>query len=176
MDDKEYFKEALNFVLHLEGGLKLHKNITESETTYAGIYRKSNPDWPGWAFIDRGEKVPFQLVEEFYYDNYWLKFSEVKDVVKKLCLFESAVNLGVTMAIKLAQITVDTTTDGILGPHTLLLINDIDSEKFIYKFLMYRISFYHELVSKRPDRYKVYFHGWVKRVIEVLSWLQLYLV
>ena len=52
------FEKALEKVLQLEGGLKLHKNPTENFETYAVIYRKAHPNWEGWKYLDRGLEPP----------------------------------------------------------------------------------------------------------------------
>lgn len=83
------FEKALRKILELEGGLKLHKNPTEEYETYAGIYRKAHPEWEGWKYIDKGLEPPFELVKDFYYENYYKPFEEVRDERVKSLLFET---------------------------------------------------------------------------------------
>ena len=167
------FKETLQKVLQLEGGLTLHKNPTEDAETYAGIYREANPEWEGWKWIDRGETPPFELVEKFYYENYYKHFDvNIDERIKKL-LFETAVNLGVRQTVKLAQKVLGVKTDGILGPHTLSALRNVNVKDFIKDFTLARIAFYTQLANRNPKRYTVYLRGWINRTLEVLSWVSL---
>ena len=67
------FDPAFESMIRNEGGYKLHKVAGDrGGMTYAGISRVMNPQWVGWAFIDRGEIPPSQLVRDFYREGYWL--------------------------------------------------------------------------------------------------------
>jgi len=165
------FEKALEKVLELEGGLRLHKNPTENFETYAGIYRKAHPEWEGWKYIDKGLEPPFELVKEFYYENYWRPFEEVKDERIKTLLFETAINLGTRQAVKLAQKVLGVKVDGILGPKTLQALNSADPKDFIRDFTLARIAFYTALANKNPRKYGLYLRGWINRTLEVLSWV-----
>ncbi|WP_459895529.1 putative peptidoglycan-binding domain-containing protein [Desulfurobacterium crinifex] len=158
-------------MLQLEGGLKLHRNPTEQAETYAGIYRKAHPEWEGWKWIDRGQKPPFELVESFYYDNFYKPFEKVKDEKVKSLLFETAVNLGVKQTVKLLQKVLGVKTDGILGVITLQALDSVPEEDFIRDFTLARIAFYTALANKNPKRYALYLRGWVNRALEAMSWV-----
>jgi len=165
------FKEALEKVLQLEGGLRLYRNPTEQAETYAGIYRKAHPNWVGWNYIDRGEKPPFEILEKFYYENFYKPFEKVKDEKVKNLLFETAVNLGVKQTVKLLQKVLGVKADGILGPITLQAIDSIPEEELIKDFTLARIAFYTALANKNPKRYALYLRGWVNRALEAMSWV-----
>jgi len=164
------FKEVLQKVLELEGGLKLHRNPTEQAETYAGIYRKAHPEWEGWRYIDKGEMPPFELVEKFYYENFYKPFEGIESEKIKDILFETAVNVGVKQAVKLAQRVLGVKTDGILGPKTLSALNSVNPEEFIKDFTLARIAFYTALANKNPKRYALYLRGWINRALEAMSW------
>ncbi|WP_457679454.1 putative peptidoglycan-binding domain-containing protein [Thermovibrio sp.] len=164
------FKEALKKVLQLEGGLKLHKNPTEDLETYAGIYRKAHPEWDGWQYIDRGEIPPFELVESFYYNNFYKPFEKVESEKIRDLLFETAVNLGIRQTVKLAQKVLGVPADGILGPITLNALS-VNPEDFARDFTIARIAFYTALANRNPRRYGLYLRGWVNRALEALSWV-----
>jgi lysozyme family protein len=165
------FKETLEKVLQFEGGLKLHRNPTEDAETYAGIYRKAHPEWEGWAYIDRGKLPPFELVEKFYYDNYYKPFEAVKSDKIRDLLFETAVNTGLRQAIKLAQRVLGVKADSILGPITLSALNSIKPENFVKDYTLARIAFYTALANRNPRRYGIYLRGWINRTLEALSWV-----
>jgi len=165
------FKKALHKVLELEGGLRLHRNPTENFETYAGIYRKAHPNWEGWKWIDKKQKPPFELVESFYYDNFYKPFKEVKDEKVKSLLFETAVNLGVRQTVKLAQKVLGVRVDGVLGPKTLEALNSTNPEDFIKDFTLARIAFYTALANKNPKKYGLYLRGWINRTLEAMGWV-----
>ncbi len=167
----EVFEKALQKVLQFEGGLRLHRNPTEQYETYAGIYRKAHPNWEGWKYLDRGLESPFELVKEFYYENYWKPFEKVKDDQVKALLFETAVNLGVRQTIKLAQKVLGVKVDGILGPKTLEAMNSVDPKDFIRDFTLARVAFYTALANKNPKRYGIYLRGWINRTLEAMGWV-----
>ena len=164
------FKEVLQKVLELEGGLKLHRNPTEQAETYAGIYRKAHPEWEGWRYIDKGEMPPFELVERFYYENFYKPFEEIENERIKNLLFETSVNLGIRQTVKLAQKILGLPVDGILGPRTLSVLNSVNPEEFIKDFTLTRIAFYTALANKNPKRYALYLRGWINRALEAMSW------
>ena len=164
------FREALQKVLQLEGGLKLHRNPTEQAETYAGIYRKAHPEWEGWRYIDKGEMPPFELVERFYYENFYKPFEEIENERIKNLLFETSVNLGIRQTVKLAQKILGLPVDGILGPRTLSALNSVNPEEFIKDFTLARIAFYTALANKNPKKYALYLRGWINRALEAMSW------
>ena len=165
------FEKALEKVLEFEGGLRLHKNPTENFETYAGIYRKAHPNWEGWKYIDKGLEPPFELVKNFYYENYWKPFEGVKDERIKALLFETAVNLGVRQTVKLAQRVLNVKVDGILGSKTLKALNSANPEDFIRDFILARIAFYTALANKNPKKYGLYLRGWINRSLEAMGWV-----
>lgn len=165
------FESILDKVLKMEGGLKLHKNPTEKYETYAGIYRKAHPEWEGWKYIDKGLEPPFELVKDFYYENYYKPFEEVRDERVKSLLFETAINLGVRQAVKLAQKVLGVKADGILGPKTLGALNSAEPEDFIRDFTLGRIAFYTALTNKNPKKYGPYLRGWINRSLEAMGWV-----
>ena len=166
------FDKILTKTLQFEGGLRLHKNPTENFETYAGIYRKAHPDWEGWDYIDRGEDPPFELVRQFYRTHYFKHFEHLKYDVVKAILFDTAVNLGVKTAVKLAQKVLGLVPDGVIGPKTTNALDNIeDVEKFVLAYILARIAFYVNLANKNPRKYGLYLRGWLNRCLELLQWI-----
>ena len=169
------FEKALEKVLQLEGGLVLHKNPTEKAETYAGIYREEHPNWEGWNYIDNGQTPPFELVKDFYYENFYKPFEKIENETIRDLLFEFSVNASVRTAIKLLQKVVGAKSDGIIGEKTLQKLNEYltekDEEDFIKDFTLARIAFYTNLVNKNPKKYGLYLRGWINRSLEAMSWV-----
>lgn len=110
------FKKAIEKILLSEGGYSHDPNDSGGET-YKGISRKFWPDWSGWRLVDQhkadtefpkvlSKDVYLQdLVVSFYKKNFWDKiggdFIDSQSVAG--LLVDSAVNEGITPAIKRAQ-------------------------------------------------------------------------
>lgn len=116
------FKIALKKVLAAEGGYVDDPDDSGGET-FAGVSRKNNKNWKGWEIIDDIKKtfnLPYaiksfnnilftndklmELVGEVYKTNYWdpiqLDLIPSQRIANEM--FDTAVNMGVGIAIKLA--------------------------------------------------------------------------
>ena len=105
------FAQAFEAMIKDEGGYVLHAvEGDRGGMTYAGIARNMNPDWTGWAYIDRGETPPTEAVREWYRTNYWLPIAgdSLTSQVVAASIFNFAVNSSApgrpTVAVKLAQL------------------------------------------------------------------------
>ena len=157
------FNPAYEQVIKAEGGYTLHKvEHDRGGVTYAGITRKSYPDWSGWAYIDRGEAPPRPLVRAFYHAQYWLRY-KLDDVVNQdvaECIFMAGVNAEA--AIRLLQIVVKTKPDGAIGPNTLAAVNAADPQILLAYFTLAKIDRYRQIANKDKSQVK-FFLGWVNR-------------
>lgn len=165
------FEQAFERAILAEGGYKLHKVAGDTGgLTYAGIARNKNPDWPGWAFIDRGETPPSQLVRDFYRQGWWNPIMgddiESQDVAFTLYSFatNSSARLRPTTAVKLAQLVVGATPDGSLGPKTLAAINAMDPALFVAKYALARLARYEQIVRRDRTQSK-FLLGWLSRTL-----------
>ena len=75
-----------------------------------------------------------------------------------------AVNAGVRTSVKLAQLVVDSTPDGILGRKTLEKINDADEELLVTKYALAKVARYTEIVSRNRSQSK-FLLGWLNRTL-----------
>lgn len=157
-----------------EGGYVLH-NVTGDHggQTYAGIARNFHPDWQGWAIIDQGRTDNPELtdmVSDFYKSNYWdkVKGEELGHQGVAEALFNFAVNAGVKTAVKLAQLVIAATPDGIIGPITVSKLNKVDEEHFIAKYALAKTARYAEICKRNPDQ-KKFLLGWINRTLGALS-------
>jgi lysozyme family protein len=164
------FESSLNKLIVAEGGYKLTRLPTEEAVTYAGIYRQAHPRWPGWAYVDRNETPPTQLVRDFYREEFWNKIqgdSIESDELAHL-LFDFAVNTSYSVSNKLAQVILGLQADGVVGPKTIKALNEVDVEYFVLKYSIAKIARYRDIVTKNPAK-KVFLLGWVNRVLAVLG-------
>lgn len=83
--------------------------------TWSGISRKANPSWSGWKILDQiknkknGQKISTPGLEErkqsLYRTNYWNPIwgDEIKNQKVANDLYDTGVNCGVSMSIKLSE-------------------------------------------------------------------------
>jgi lysozyme family protein len=166
------FAPAFEKMLHDEGGMQL-TNIPGDRggMTYAGIARNANPDWAGWQFIDRKDfGSATQLVREFYKVNFWdrVRGDELTNQAIAETIFNFAVNTGVGVASKLAQLIVGVTPDGAIGAKTIERLNICTAEKFLPAYALAKIQRYVDICMKNRDQSK-FLLGWVRRSLEGLK-------
>ena len=166
------FGQAYERALLAEGGYKLHKVAGDTGgLTYAGIARNPNPDWPGWAYIDRGETPPSQLVRDYYREGWWepIRGDDIVDQGVAFTLYSFATNssqrLRPTVAVKLAQLVAGTTPDGVVGPKTLEAINAMNPELFVAKYALARLARYEQIVRRNRSQQK-FLLGWLSRTLK----------
>ena len=162
------FEPAFEIMMANEGGYKLTNDpVDRGGQTYAGISRRSWPQWSGWAYIDRGEIPPTQMVRDFYKTNFWdvIRGDEITDNRIASSIFNFAVNTGIKVAVKLAQIVVGVTPDGSLGEKTLAALNASSPSTFIPNYTIAKIARYRNIVRKDPTQ-KRFLLGWINRSLE----------
>ena len=166
------FSEALEVILHHEGGYVNHPKDPGGETNL-GVTKRVYEDFGG-------EKEMKELVKEdvepIYKKNYWdrVKGDDLPEGLD-LCIFDFAVNAGPGRAAKFIQRLVNTTVDGGIGPNTLKCINDYVKEntieETIEKYQTMRQEYYESLST-----FKTFGRGWTRRVDEVtekaISWIR----
>lgn len=108
------FKKSIEKILLTEGGYSHDPNDRGGET-YKGVSRKNWPNWSGWNLIDASvyktsaalNAIPglHDLVVSFYKVNFWDKVGGDAIISQSVAglLMDSAVNEGITPAVKRAQ-------------------------------------------------------------------------
>ena len=147
------FTTAFELTLKAEGGY-VHDPDDPGGETYKGIARARNAKWPGWIEVDllkNNSNFPNNLdnnlalqskVKALYEANYWDKIQGDKITDQDIAesIFDFAVNAGPRTSAKLAQITVGTMADGVIGPKTLEKINADDKRAFLSVFALAKIG------------------------------------
>ena len=169
------FEPAFEEMIRDEGGYTLH-NVEGDRggQTYAGIARNFNPNWEGWAFIDRKEIPPTAMVREWYRRSYWapIRGDEITHQSTASDIFNFAVNtsapLRPTVAVKLAQAVVGATPDGSVGPRTLLALNAYDPERFTMAYALAKMQRYADICNRNRTQSK-FLLGWTNRTLRRLK-------
>jgi lysozyme family protein len=166
------FNPAFEKMISDEGGYQLTDIPGDrGGQTYAGIARKPNPDWAGWQHIDRkdfGSATP--LVREFYKTNFWdrVRGDDLTNQAIAETIFNFAVNTGVGVAAKLAQVIVGVAPDGAIGAKTIERLNICTAEKFLPAYALAKISRYVQICMKDRSQSK-FLLGWTRRALEGLK-------
>lgn len=164
------FEPAFQRTLRAEGGFRLTDvRGDRGGQTYAGISRKANPEWPGWAWVDRDETPPTDLVRDLYRLSYWapLRCDRMPQAIAE-DVFDFAVNAGVKVSAKLAQAVAQVTPDGVVGPKTIAALAAMDPAMFRPAFALAKIARYRDIVMRNRSQSK-FLLGWINRTLEALS-------
>ena len=154
------FNDIIEITLHHEGGYVNDPNDLGGETNF-GIAKRFYPDEDIKNLTKDGAK-------DIYRRDYWDK-NKVDDMPEQLrhIYFDMCVNQGRGRAVKILQITANAKgaglkVDGGLGPKTIGSLKNVELERV----RAYRIKYYADLVTRKPDLEKFYF-GWFRRGLEV---------
>lgn len=155
------FDEAIRKIIRFEGGYVNDPDDRGGETKF-GISKRQYPD------LDI-KKLTINEAERIYHRDYWQKikgFALPQKIAE--ALFDTAVNIGVRRAVKLAQQIAGVKIDGDMGPVSLRAINAFaDKDDFMRRFILARIHYYVRIAKKRNAQRK-YMYNWVKRSVSFL--------
>ena len=156
------FDDIIVKVLHHEGGYVNDPKDPGGETNF-GIAKRSHPD------VDI-KNLTEDKAKTIYKEHYWdkNKVEELPDELRHI-YFDMCVNQGKSRAVKILQRAAnakgaDLKVDGGLGPITLRAI--LKSNVELQRVRAYRVKYYADLVTRKPDLEKFYY-GWYKRALEV---------
>ena len=102
-----------------------------------------------------------------YKADFWDKVrgDDITSQIVAESLFDTAVNMGVKTASRLAQYSLGIDADGIIGSGSVAAINGIDEPLFLANFTLGKISRYVNICLKDKSQEK-YLLGWVRRSLE----------
>lgn len=178
----EQFKhDILPITLLHEGGYSDRRNDKGGET-YRGISRKNNPDWSGWAIVDklkplsRGDVINDldlkKAVAELYWKKYFKahRFDEINSKAVQLALFDFAVNGGYSPAmlqrLLRAKFKSNIVVDGVIGKETLAAINAVAPLGLCEEVNGYRVTRFKHIVEEDPTQ-EENLDGWLKRARKI---------
>lgn len=167
------FEPAFEKMIQNEGGYQLTRiEGDRGGLTYAGISQHFHPNWQGWSLLESNPQSPeiTPLVRAFYQSEFWQKVCgddiQAQDIAENI--FDFAVNAGVATSAKLAQVTVESTPDGIIGPKTLGKLNTIEPHLFVSQFAVAKVARYAAICNSNPSQ-KKFLLGWINRTLEGLK-------
>lgn len=151
------FNTAVELVLKHEGGYIDHPSDPGGETKY-GISKRSYPS------IDIKNLTKTQAIG-IYKIDYWdkIKGDHLENTLSTI-LFDMAVNMGISQAVKLLQKACDVVQDGIISPNTIAASKRLNGRIMAEKLTQERIMFYASLKT-----FGTFGRGWVARSINTLT-------
>ena len=159
------FSEALEVILHHEGGYVNHPKDPGGETNL-GVTKRVYEEWGGTKEM---KDLTVEDVEPIYKKNYWdkIKGDDLPDGLD-LCVFDFGVNAGPGRAAKFLQKLLGVTQDGGIGPQTLGALQSAIGEdkvtqtrEMIEKYQSMRQEYYEGLST-----FDTFGKGWTRRVEE----------
>lgn len=157
------FDEALEALLKHEGGFVCHK-LDPGGMTNLGVTKKVWEEWVGHAVTEEDMRaLTPEMVAPLYKAKYWNKvYGDKLPHGVDLCVFDCAVNSGVSRAVKLLQRAVGVDDDGVIGNMTLHACEAVDADLIIQRFSEERLAFLQALPT-----FATFGKGWSRRVAEV---------
>ncbi len=158
------FERALAFVLSQEGGYSDNAKDPGGATNL-GITRATLSKWRGRKVTrEEGQSLSRREAASIYRQEYWqrCKCDQLPPALAFL-MFDTAVNQGVSRAIKFLQRSIGTKVDGIIGPNTLEAVRRREPKRVMIEFAARRMRHYGLL-----SIFSTFGLGWSRRLMEAL--------
>lgn len=160
---RENFDKSLVELLKHEGGFSAHPQ-DPGGVTNLGVTQVVWEDWIDRAVSEENMKALTPIkVAPLYREMYWdrVKADKLPSGVD-YCVFDAAVNSGVSRAAKWLQTTVGAVADGAIGEQTLKQVLLTNPQMLIDKYSANRLAFLQRLAT-----WPTFGKGWERRVEEV---------
>lgn len=166
------FDDALAHVLEMEGGYSNDPHDPGGPTNF-GIRLKVFARWAGENLtpqnradlVRRLKVISPETVRNIYFARYW-QLARCSDLPNGLALmhFDTAVNQGVSRAVRWLQTAVGTDVDGEIGPLTLKAVKRTPVDEALLTYAGLRSSHYRSLYH-----FWRFGRGWLNRVAKTLE-------
>lgn len=150
--------------------------IKREDTSMRGVVTRDPQDTGGttkWGISQKAyphldiPSLTLDEAREIYYTDYLVKPRLVTLPPAVLePVFDVAVNMGTSTAIKLLQQAVNVKQDGKLGPQTFKAVAQASPAQFRLLFTVARLLRYLDIILARPSQRK-YAKGWFRRTLEL---------
>jgi lysozyme family protein len=160
---RENFEKSLAELLKHEGGFVNHPS-DPGGVTNLGVTQEVWEDWIDRTVSEENMKALTPIkVAPLYREMYWdrVKGDKLPSGVD-YCVFDAAVNSGVSRAAKWLQTTVGAVADGVIGEQTLRQVALTNPRMLIDKYSANRLAFLQRLAT-----WPTFGKGWERRVEEV---------
>jgi lysozyme family protein len=156
------FNAAVTKTLAREGGAKITEDPNDKGgLTKFGISQRAYPNVDIRALTE-------DQARKLYRADFWDKVGgdAVASQAVAECLFDTAVNMGVTTAARLAQAAAGVPDpDGVIGPKSTAAFNAAAEGAFLANYALAKISRYASICLKDRAQEK-FLLGWIRRALE----------
>ena len=160
------FDRALPHILRHEGGFVNHPRDPGGATNF-GITQNTYNNWlRSQGHQQRSVRhITQEEVASIYKEGFWdtVRGDFLPDGVA-YCVFDASVNSGPGRAIRWLQTVVGARVDGVIGPETLGMVREMNSQALINTYCNNRLAF-----MRRLPHWDAFGRGWSRRVSEVRS-------
>ena len=159
------FNEAIPKTLAREGGSRYTE--TSGDAGGATKYGISQRAYPSLNIKNLTE----QTAMDIYHRDFWrpLQCDDIQSQTIAENLFDTAVNMGVGRAIKLAQLALDSqVVDGRMSQQTLEALNSSQVQVFLAEYTLAKVMRYVSLCNHNRVQNK-FLLGWLNRALGALS-------
>ena len=160
---KDSFQHALKELLKHEGGYVNHPSDPGGRTNL-GVTQRVWEEWVKHPVTEADMRaLTPDAVAPLYQANYWnrVKADNLPAGVD-YCVFDAAVNSGVSRAVKWLQTAAGTVADGAIGPATLGAVEAQQPDVLVKAYCATRLKFLQGLPT-----WETFGKGWGRRVQEV---------
>ncbi len=156
------FEDAIEILLHHEGGYVNHANDPGGETNF-GISSRSYP-------MVKIRDLTKQQAMEIYKIDFWDRFGVDRfPPMIRLMFLDCAVNQGPLNAVKILQESCATRVDGKLGPDTMRALMQAKEKDVLGRMSIKRLEHY----TKNPN-WQTFGAGWSKRLLHITVFCALF--
>jgi lysozyme family protein len=164
------FEKFAGKLLHLEGGFVNNPKDKGGPTKYGVIlctWQEYGHDKDGDGDIDvedikkLTEEDARYIAKKIFWDFFQADFILNESVAE--FIVDWGYNSGRKTVAKIVQRLIKVDTDGIVGAHTLGVINYVDQQILFNELILERKIFIGNIINRRPDQME-FFKGWMNRI------------
>jgi lysozyme family protein len=155
------FNYAIVKTIAKEGGSK----ITDDPNDKGGLtrYGISQRSYPNLDIKNLTESQAAVIYKRDYWDL--VRGDDIKNQIVAENIFDTAVNMGVKTASRLAQSCLDISpADGAIGDASLIKINGVTPEYFLLCYTLAKVARYASICNKDRSQSK-FLLGWINRAL-----------
>lgn len=179
MTNDPIFEQGYAYIIVNEGGWSDHP-LDPGGATNQGITKRAYESFIGHPIELEAFKNLTQMQKKYFYNVcYWRAAAcdKIKKPAIAIAIFDTTILYGVKTAITLAQVAINVCgpvlrADGVMGPESLVVLNQIDQTDFITAFQDQIYRRIYGIIERRPSS-KVFEKGWKNRTARLAKLLQL---
>lgn len=151
------FDRAFELTVGIEGGYSNDPRDPGGETNF-GISKRAHPG-------EDIKNLTLERAKQIYFHDYWVPAGCAQFVEPvAVQLFDTAVNAGVSVAIKQLQRAVGVKDDGVIGPKTVAAVREAHPGWVVAGMVAQRLRHWTDLKT-----WSTYGKGWARRAATLLE-------